>query len=1437
MNSSVFEHEKNKTAEQMLNAIEIITEKYLEKASFDKTIKATIIECTNASKGEYKCRFQDALIYAYSADLTIDYPVDTLVYVLVPRNDMTETKTILGTVDKLGTDYVRTISQISKFDPIGDNVFDTPIDNFLSINTWVGDSYILYDKENNIDLLTFNQNKFNDYFLNESCNYFEISIDFKTDIETRQDVSKGHYGIRIYASNRIYEFNNTYFIGEPFNLHDFTTQKQQFVFDAEAFGELQKIEVFAEGFIHEPDHDPDIFFQQVKFTALHALTPAEMVGLYLSIVTPSGSIFYNQDMESLELIARVRRDGGIDDSEDIQYYWFQEDARVHRNSSPQYAEYYKTIQGANTEGWKYLNNTLQTLIVQRRQMLASKITYKCIVVYGENVLEKEIVVENRTAQYEIIINSSNGVLFYRDAGSTVLDCVIMKNGIPLEGDISYSWGSYTRYGVFSTYPWNTRLTDVIEAKTIDLFTKYICTIHADGLDIGSGFVTLKNLQDMDSGYTLTIKHSDQTFKYDESGISPTSPSLENPLLIQPIEIEFFNNQGETINPDQLETIKWYIPKDNTMLLRTDPRDYEEDGDYWVTKAEKVAGIDFLITDDYDFNAINNQILVTAIYNGSTYRTSTQFAFFKEGDLGTNGTAFSCKIVPNTNEIFNENKVLIYELANNSWHFNFTPRSNEFPFRLVLYQNSKVIFDNSETGPTIAGDGYVTIKWDILNKSSTSVFSIQNDRNFVYTPPFPSAVPNIQNFNNILKVTVNINLAGGKTLYNFLPIGVVKSVLQGFDGWTIKVNEGFDRVLYNADGISPLYNTKPFEILFIDAQQHQQEVNYSIYTMGKNLKHYPIDSGLETLIPADTYDGLDTTQALVLKNSNFIVYLPIIFSINRYGFASLNAWDGTSIQISEEGGYIYSPIVGAGKKEDDNSFTGVLMGSVETVASDQTIKDEVGLFAYGSGQRTVFIDAESGKAEFGVGDAKILLDPADTTAKIYGGNYNTSLGTGMLIDLSEPRIKFGSGNFDIGPDGMLQAIKIRLKRNPNLDFYYFNLSKMGFLLDVGDGTYPYEDPNLHLNPFEDRYENVEQYRRFVFMNSSIDPSTSKINTGQTNAIAEFSSTGIVLQNLRTQSYLKLKDDTSGMPTRPGTAALKAGNSLYLESGLTEVDPNSEDTAAGSVNIKSSYNANVYSAHGINIGVSTMNDDGSTYKPAPYLDDTYGYIKVTSQYGWIYMSKTAGGKKNTPGIGINAYKATSSKRVDPPDWPYTGQDYKVYINGHEILTNGNIADATNGDIGGVAYVSEFGNIRPYLDKLVSLGSYYEEGDGIAAWRHVVTYDTIQVSDRREKDCIQDLDKRYVDFIMNLRPKKYKYRKTREEEYRTGFIAQEVEDVLDDVGLRNKDFGGLKKKPIIMNGQVVDYGYGLNYDDFVAALVLTVQDLQKQINDLKGELKHGT
>jgi len=64
-------------------------------------------------------------------------------------------------------------------------------------------------------------------------------------------------------------------------------------------------------------------------------------------------------------------------------------------------------------------------------------------------------------------------------------------------------------------------------------------------------------------------------------------------------------------------------------------------------------------------------------------------------------------------------------------------------------------------------------------------------------------------------------------------------------------------------------------------------------------------------------------------------MPIYMYLNRYGHAALNEWDGNSIDLKLDsdgkptGSTILAPQVGAGKKNNDNTFTGVLMGVQHT----------------------------------------------------------------------------------------------------------------------------------------------------------------------------------------------------------------------------------------------------------------------------------------------------------------------------------------------------------------------------------------------------------------------------------------------------------------------------------------------------------------------------
>ena len=55
------------------------------------------------------------------------------------------------------------------------------------------------------------------------------------------------------------------------------------------------------------------------------------------------------------------------------------------------------------------------------------------------------------------------------------------------------------------------------------------------------------------------------------------------------------------------------------------------------------------------------------------------------------------------------------------------------------------------------------------------------------------------------------------------------------------------------------------------------------------------------------------------------YQPILVMQNAFGSTTLNNWSGKTIELNEDEGTIVSPAIAAGKKEDDNSFSGIMMG--------------------------------------------------------------------------------------------------------------------------------------------------------------------------------------------------------------------------------------------------------------------------------------------------------------------------------------------------------------------------------------------------------------------------------------------------------------------------------------------------------------------------------
>jgi hypothetical protein len=134
--------------------------------------------------------------------------------------------------------------------------------------------------------------------------------------------------------------------------------------------------------------------------------------------------------------------------------------------------------------------------------------------------------------------------------------------------------------------------------------------------------------------------------------------------------------------------------------------------------------------------------------------------------------------------------------------------------------------------------------------------------------------------------------------------------------------------------------------------------------------------------------------------------------------------------------------------------------------------------------------------------------------------------------------------------------------------------------------------------------------------------------------------------------------------------------------------------------------------------------------------------------------------------------------------------------------------------------------------AIGSYSQVPSGTSSnqvriGNTAVTYAGVQVpwtitSDRRWKSDIQD-SKLSLNFINKLRPVSY-YRNN-DEKQRTeyGFIAQEVEEVLKESGVDNSGM-----LTIDDNGM-----YELRYNDLLAPMVKSIQELKAENDELKAKL----
>lgn len=882
-------------------------------------------------------------------------------------------------------------------------------------------------------------------------------------------------------------------LGNPYEFTTYSDQYAIFPIDTENFRYIESIMAYSQDFVSETDgindglYGADIFIKDLEIYGLRGISGVS--GDYkLQISTPAGATFRSiQADSSLEIIARTTYKINQDLSDSTMYYWFAEDNRITTSS-----EDYQMYGGV---GWRRLKKKGSNYRIQvyGDENLAYENNYLCVAVYKETVIMKEyFTIYNDACKRDIEVDSNLGIKFSFDRGNPVLTCSIDGKESDFDENrpdefFNFVWSKSDDYN--NTYIFNTTkeeleaqydngiqngasYSDLVAikneimqlegvefqigdnhlqypVKAIDDKAVFKCaaytrdTAESEEYFIGSAQITLQN-EDIASpqDYSILIENGEQVFQYSESGVAPTSERYTDPLQILPLVCHFYDPAGLEVN-NKTYSVKWKVPLTNTLI--TAPKEGMQLNPATGLIEWNISETFALdIKDNYDYQALDNQITCIVEYQGQTYEKDTRLFFGKVGDNGINGTDIVAKISPTSEKTLLDKEILTLELLDGEpYRWNSGQELNDKVLDFDIYQRNEHLNTPS-------------VDWSISGGTSKSFMSV--DGGSVYWV----GGTNQEYRTQIIKTRARLE---SQDYYAFYPIAVVnysKNTYEEDKSYHIAIDKNYTLkdILYNADGRNPLYNKNQGIKLRIESNSKSNLDKFIVWNAegGANginpaftlIKEKNSAKGLITQVPStyededgnfisenlnqifilpnDVYEGLYTNnivhgriytdRAVYEKGGKpeAEVFVPIHMSLNTFGLSSLNAWDGNHVEINEEDNYILAPQIGAGEKDSNNRFTGVVMGKAETYDSKDA---SVGLLGYSHGKQSIWLDSNTGNAIFGLPEQQASAGNRFTEGRIElipGGDSKIgmwNIGSRAMYNMTAPpvtrKVYFGEGD--------------------------------------------------------------------------------------------------------------------------------------------------------------------------------------------------------------------------------------------------------------------------------------------------------------------------------------------------------------------------------------------------------------------------------------------
>ena len=290
-------------------------------------------------------------------------------------------------------------------------------------------------------------------------------------------------------------------------------------------------------------------------------------------------------------------------------------------------------------------------------------------------------------------------------------------------------------------------------------------------------------------------------------------------------------------------------------------------------------------------------------------------------------------------------------------------------------------------------------------------------------------------NTISVLRVTLSNFGDYDLEAYFPIplknGTTYDAVTGSITYTIQTIEGATEVRYSSAGETE-YEKNPYRIYALIHQDSSGSSLQELTTSGHwELNYNGFNNFIPSLAEADKTANLNNSQWFkkpILKpipvyipypeapsfavqykrndNNNTILWTqPIWVYQDNYPSTTLNKWNGKDIHTDQETGTIVSSAIAAGKKEYNNTFSGVMMGDWSRSDTDIAVSAQTGVYGFNKGAMS-YAFKQDGTGFIGKdGKGRIHFD--GDKSQIYSNNWKGFTKAGMFLDVDDGIIKLHS----------------------------------------------------------------------------------------------------------------------------------------------------------------------------------------------------------------------------------------------------------------------------------------------------------------------------------------------------------------------------------------------------------------------------------------------